>query len=171
MTWRAISARPEAEAEAHKARGNECFAQGAWGDAELHYTRAIEAARAAEVESTAAATAATEDGGQGKGQGQGGNESGGGGRGGGEGEDEGGGEDGGGAGTTSGGVGRGGSVAAPPTKKLNNRPRAVYHANRAACYMGLERYQDAVDDCTAAIAADDTYVKVRRWNPALVTNA
>jgi len=36
---------------------------------------------------------------------------------------------------------------------------ATYRANRAACWLKLERYEDAVKDCDAALAIDATYVK------------
>jgi len=40
-----------------------------------------------------------------------------------------------------------------------DRIRAICHANRAACYLSMERFEEAVADCTAAIAADAAYVK------------
>ncbi|KNC87801.1 hypothetical protein SARC_00058 [Sphaeroforma arctica JP610] len=41
---------------------------------------------------------------------------------------------------------------------------AVYFCNRAACYLALEEYNDAVDDCTEALSLNKEYVKalVRR---------
>jgi hypothetical protein len=38
---------------------------------------------------------------------------------------------------------------------------AVYLSNRAACFLNLDRWDDAIADCTAAIEASPTYVKVQ----------
>ena len=35
----------------------------------------------------------------------------------------------------------------------------MYHANRAACRLRMERYAEAVEDCTAAVEADDGFAK------------
>ena len=129
------------EAEEHKSRGNECFAEGRWEEAEKHYTLALEACPAPPPHpphppqppsdlattpsaSTSASTAATA----------------------------------GGIVPDSGGDGGGGERMISSCAS-RNRPRAVYHANRAACYMSMERYKEAAEDCTDAIAADDVYVK------------
>ena len=127
------------EAEAHKARGNECFAEGRWAEAEAHYTRALEACPAAALSDPTQTTTTTTSPSAGVIPSTSSSNS----------SDSGGG----GGGGSSGGSGgsSGGS---------RNRPRAVYHANRAACYMGLERYAEAAEDCTDAIAADDAYTKV-----------
>jgi len=50
------------------------------------------------------------------------------------------------------------------SKALDRAPvsdpqRAVYFANRAACALKLKQWSDAATDCTAAVAADDKYVK------------
>ncbi|KAK3267412.1 hypothetical protein CYMTET_24026 [Cymbomonas tetramitiformis] len=37
--------------------------------------------------------------------------------------------------------------------------RSVYYANRAACYLQQEQYQDVVTDCTASLKINETYVK------------
>ena len=42
----------------------------------------------------------------------------------------------------------------------HNPNSAVYYSNRSAALMMLDRYQEALDDCTQAIKLDDTYVKV-----------
>ena len=51
------------------------------------------------------------------------------------------------------------TVAADAARPRGDRPRAVYHANRAACRLRMERYAEAVDDCTAAVEADDGFAK------------
>ena len=38
-------------------------------------------------------------------------------------------------------------------------PLAVFHANRAACWMKIGDYEPAIDDCTTSIELDPTYVK------------
>lgn len=45
--------------------------------------------------------------------------------------------------------------AVPPQRK----ERAVYFANRAACRLALDRVEEAVSDCSAALEVDGTYVK------------
>ena len=42
--------------------------------------------------------------------------------------------------------------------------RAVFHSNRAACFVELSKFREAVDDCTRAVALDPRYLKayVRR---------
>ncbi len=37
--------------------------------------------------------------------------------------------------------------------------RAVYYANRAACYLKLDKHSEAAQDCTAALASDPAYIK------------
>lgn len=39
--------------------------------------------------------------------------------------------------------------------------RAVYLCNAAACYLKKEMWQLAVEQCTAALTVNDTYLKVR----------
>ncbi|CAF3343479.1 unnamed protein product [Rotaria socialis] len=41
----------------------------------------------------------------------------------------------------------------------NTRDRAVVYSNRAACLMKMEKYEAAVQSCTASIKYDPTYVK------------
>lgn len=112
------------EAEEHKARGNTCFAEGRWAEAERHYTLALEACIAAAPPPSDPTTATTTT-------------------------------------TASTSTSTSTTTAVVPNGGgwIKNRPRAVYHANRAACYMGMERYKEAVEDCTDAIAADNGYTK------------
>lgn len=114
------------EAEEHKAKGNTCFAEGRWAEAERHYTLALEACIAAAPPPSDPTTTTTTT-----------------------------------AASTSTSTSTSTTTAVVPNGGggIKNRPRAVYHANRAACYMGMERYQEAVEDCTDAIAADDGYAK------------
>ena len=44
-------------------------------------------------------------------------------------------------------------------ERARRRDRAVYLSNRAACRVKLESHKEAEEDCTAAIAEDDTYAK------------
>ena len=44
-------------------------------------------------------------------------------------------------------------------ERVRRRDRAVYLSNRAACRVKLGSHRQAEEDCTAAIAEDDTFVK------------
>ena len=44
-------------------------------------------------------------------------------------------------------------------ERVRRRDRAVYLSNRAACRVKLGSHTQAAEDCTAAIAEDDTFVK------------
>ena len=44
-------------------------------------------------------------------------------------------------------------------ERVRRRDRAVYLSNRAACRVKLGSHKQAEEDCTAAIAEDDTFVK------------
>jgi|TARA_B100001142_G_scaffold250932_1_gene251135 tetratricopeptide (TPR) repeat protein len=46
-----------------------------------------------------------------------------------------------------------------PPRLAPDRQRAVFYANRAACLLKRERYEEAAADCTAAIDADDQFAK------------
>lgn len=37
--------------------------------------------------------------------------------------------------------------------------RAILYANRAACYLELHQYKEAVNDCSSAIDIDGSYLK------------
>lgn len=41
----------------------------------------------------------------------------------------------------------------------SSQERAVYHGNRAACYLKLEQYDAVVEDCTAALEVEPAYGK------------
>ncbi|KAL1961454.1 hypothetical protein VTO42DRAFT_182 [Malbranchea cinnamomea] len=51
-------------------------------------------------------------------------------------------------------------------KAILCKPDPVYYSNRAACYNALGEWEKVVEDCTAALAMDDEYVKAmnRRAN-------
>lgn len=48
---------------------------------------------------------------------------------------------------------------ARPRAGARAQERAVYHGNRAACYIKLEQWEAAVDDCTSALETQPRYVK------------
>jgi len=45
------------------------------------------------------------------------------------------------------------------TPSSDKKDKAILHANRAACLQKLERWQEVVDDCKAAVDLDPEYVK------------
>lgn len=50
------------------------------------------------------------------------------------------------------------------TKAIDLNPSvAVYYANRAAANIKAENFGSALQDATAAIKLDKTYIKVRTW--------
>ena len=48
------------------------------------------------------------------------------------------------------------ALAAAPDTSVE---RAVFLANMAACYLKLEQYQEAANNCTAALELDKNYMK------------
>lgn len=61
-----------------------------------------------------------------------------------------------------GGRARAPSAASPratPPPRLAAQEKAVYHCNRAACFLKLEQHEAVVDDSTNALAIDADYVK------------
>ena len=126
------------DAEAHKARGNAAFGEGRWADAERHYTLALEALPAPSPPASDRPPRASGE------------------------RDENASPD-----------EEEASPADPdpdpdpesasPTKRgaapPADRPRAVYHANRAACLLRLGRFADAEADCAASVRADPSFAK------------
>ncbi len=56
------------------------------------------------------------------------------------------------------------------SKAVYHNPNdAVYYSNKSAALMMIQRYQEALDDCTQAIKLDDTYMKVGTGSPSLRT--
>jgi hypothetical protein len=53
-------------------------------------------------------------------------------------------------------------VAGEATCGSATAQRATLHANRAAARLRLRRYAEAEEDCSAALALDERYVKARR---------
>jgi tetratricopeptide (TPR) repeat protein len=43
--------------------------------------------------------------------------------------------------------------------EASTKQRAVYYANLAACHLKCKQFEDAVQDSTAALELDPTYVK------------
>ena len=48
----------------------------------------------------------------------------------------------------------------PTDSDAANDHMAVLHGNRAACYFSIKEYEVVVEDCTAALAINPSYVKV-----------
>lgn len=46
-----------------------------------------------------------------------------------------------------------------PLNERHNHSRAVFHSNRAACHLALERNEQCVSDCSIAIELDPRYVR------------
>lgn len=53
------------------------------------------------------------------------------------------------------------------TKAIELAPNAIFYANRAAAHVKSESYGLAIDDASAAIELDSSYVKGARWFFAL----
>jgi tetratricopeptide (TPR) repeat protein len=47
----------------------------------------------------------------------------------------------------------------PPPHEYGEKHLAVYHCNRAACCLYLQRYEDAIQDCTVATLLQPKYTK------------
>ncbi len=48
------------------------------------------------------------------------------------------------------------------TKAISQSEVASYYANRALCYMSLEKYSKCVEDCNKCLSLDPNFMKALR---------
>lgn len=49
------------------------------------------------------------------------------------------------------------AIAHCPDEEEAKKDKAIYYCNRAACYVMMDKYEEAVDDCTKSIELNPTY--------------